>query len=151
MIWDSHFALTGLMLYPQYLELRFNKLTRQLITATFIMNTCLMLPIFMFIPSLAFSQGLLHTLILQKFRNYRSCFSLSVTGMNIHLINTVVCSICVFYTMLGGIKAVVWTDVVQGGIMLFSVILVGVLGTSQTGGLTTVIDKASAGGRLQLE
>lgn len=71
--------------------------------------------------------------------------------MNIHLINTVVCSICVFYTMLGGIKAVVWTDVVQGGIMLFSVILVGVLGISQTGGLTTVIDKASAGGRLQLE
>lgn len=71
--------------------------------------------------------------------------------MNIHLINTIVSSICVFYTMLGGIKAVVWTDVVQGGIMLFSVILVGVLGTAQTGGLTTVIENASAGGRLQLE
>ncbi|KAH8418033.1 hypothetical protein KR222_010828, partial [Zaprionus bogoriensis] len=114
----------------EYLELRFSKLTRQLITATFVMNACLMLPVYMFIPSLAFSQ---------------------VTGMNVHHINMVVSSICVFYTMLGGIKAVVWTDVVQGGIMLSSVVLVGILGTAQTGGLSTVIENASAGGRLHLD
>ncbi|KAM8706331.1 hypothetical protein ACLKA7_010585 [Drosophila subpalustris] len=114
----------------EYLEARFSKLTRQLVTATFIMNSCLMLPVFMFIPSLAFSQ---------------------VTGMNIHQINVIVSSICVFYTMLGGIKAVVWTDVVQGCIMLLSVVLVGVLGVMRTGGLDSVIENASQGGRLSLD
>ncbi|XP_064551030.1 sodium-coupled monocarboxylate transporter 2-like [Drosophila montana] len=114
----------------EYLEIRFSKLTRQLVTATFVMNSCLMLPVFMFLPSLAFSQ---------------------VTGMNIHLINAMVSSICVFYTMLGGIKAVVWTDVVQGGIMLISVIMVGVLGTMQAGGFSSVLENASNGGRLNFD
>ncbi|XP_030080602.1 sodium-coupled monocarboxylate transporter 1-like [Drosophila hydei] len=114
----------------EYLELRFNKRTRHFVTLTFIMNQLLMLPVYMFIPALAFSQ---------------------VTGVNIHLINVVVSSICVFYTMLGGIKAVVWTDVVQGGVMLFSVIMVAVLGTMQTGGLATVLDYASEGGRMDFD
>lgn len=74
-----------------------------------------------------------------------------VTGINIHLINILVCSICVVYTMLGGIKAVVWTDVVQGAIMLISVLLVGVLGTMQAGGLSSVLESAAKGGRLNFE
>ncbi|XP_062126676.1 sodium-coupled monocarboxylate transporter 1-like [Drosophila sulfurigaster albostrigata] len=111
----------------EYLELRFNKRTRQLITMTFILNQFLMLPVYMFVPSLAFSQ---------------------VTGVNIHLINVVVSSVCVFYTMLGGIKAVVWTDVVQAGVMLISVVMVGVLGTMRTGGLSTVLEYATEGGRM---
>ncbi|XP_034484338.1 sodium-coupled monocarboxylate transporter 2-like [Drosophila innubila] len=114
----------------EYLELRFNKRTRQLVTMTFILNQFLMLPVYMFIPSLAFSQ---------------------VTGVNIHLINVVVSSICVFYTMLGGIKAVVWTDVVQAAVMLISVLMVGVLGTMRTGGLGTVIEYATEGGRMNFD
>ncbi|EDV90551.1 GH14124 [Drosophila grimshawi] len=114
----------------EYLEMRFNKFTRKVVTATFVMNSCLMLPVFMFIPSLAFSQ---------------------VTGWNIHVINALVSSICVFYTMLGGIKAVVWTDVIQGGTMLISVLMVGVLGTMQTGGLSSVMENASAGGRFNFD
>lgn len=74
-----------------------------------------------------------------------------MTGINIHLINIVVSSVCVCYTMLGGIKAVVWTDVVQGAIMLISVLLVGVLGTIQAGGLGSVLENASKGGRLNFE
>ncbi|KAH8311680.1 hypothetical protein KR044_007468 [Drosophila immigrans] len=114
----------------EYLEMRFNKRTRQLVTMTFILNQFLMLPVYMFIPSLAFSQ---------------------VTGVNIHLINVVVSSICVFYTMLGGIKAVVWTDVVQAGVMLISVVMVGVLGTMRTGGLSTVLEYAKEGGRMNFD
>ncbi|KAH8382273.1 hypothetical protein KR009_002597, partial [Drosophila setifemur] len=114
----------------EYLEMRFNKRTRQLVTLTFVMNSFLMLPVYMFIPSLAFSQ---------------------VTGLNIHLINIMVSSICIFYTMLGGIKAVVWTDVVQGGIMLLSVVAVGVLGTIRSGGISTVMEYASEGGRFNFD
>ncbi|EDV52922.1 sodium-coupled monocarboxylate transporter 2 [Drosophila erecta] len=114
----------------EYLEMRFSKRTRQLVTVTFVLNQFLMLPVYMFVPSLAFSQ---------------------VTGYNIHLINTVVSSICVFYTMLGGIKAVVWTDVVQGGVMLISVILVAILGIRNTGGLINVLGDANEGGRFNFD
>ncbi|XP_053962139.1 sodium-coupled monocarboxylate transporter 1 [Anastrepha ludens] len=113
----------------EYLEKRYNKLTCQLVTCTFILNAFLLLPVIIFIPAMAFAQ---------------------VTGINIHIVNAVVCSICVFYTMLGGIKAVVWTDVLQGGIMLSSVVLVGILGTFKTGGLGKVFEYASDGGRMDL-
>lgn len=44
-------------LFEKYLEMRFNRRTRQFVTMTFILNQFLMLPVYMFIPSLAFSQG----------------------------------------------------------------------------------------------
>ncbi|XP_073828190.1 sodium-coupled monocarboxylate transporter 2-like [Musca autumnalis] len=111
----------------EYLQMRFDKRTRKLITASFVFNAFLMLPVYIFVPALAFSQ---------------------VTGINIHLINAIVCSICIFYTMLGGIKAVVWTDVVQAGIMVTSVVLVGIMGTIKVGGLGKVFELAEEGGRL---
>jgi len=39
--------------------MRFSKRTRQLVTITFIINQFLMLPVYMFVPSLAFSQGIM--------------------------------------------------------------------------------------------
>ncbi|KAH8276206.1 hypothetical protein KR026_004595 [Drosophila bipectinata] len=111
----------------EYLEMRFSRKVRVLQTFIFIATLFFMLPIFIFVPSLAFSQ---------------------VTGYNVHIINTIVCGICVFYTMFGGIKAVVWTDVIQAAIMVISVILVGVLGAHRVGGLSEVLRIAGEGGRL---
>ncbi|XP_030369982.1 sodium-coupled monocarboxylate transporter 2 [Scaptodrosophila lebanonensis] len=111
----------------EYLELRFDRNTRQWQTLIFVVFLFLMLPIFIFLPSLAFSQ---------------------VTGFNVHIINSIVCSICVFYTMFGGIKAVVWTDVVQAAVMVGSVVLVGILGTNNVGGFAEVVRIAGAGERL---
>lgn len=74
-----------------------------------------------------------------------------MTGVNIHLINIIVSSVCVFYTMLGGVKAVVWTDVVQAAVMLISVIMVAIFGISEAGGLSTVLDHATEGGRMNFE
>ncbi|KAH8408354.1 hypothetical protein KR215_003465 [Drosophila sulfurigaster] len=113
----------------EYLELRFNSATRKLQTFIFVMTGLFMLPIFIFLPSLAFAQ---------------------VTGYNVHIINTIICSICIFYTMIGGIKAVVWTDVVQAAVMVISVVLVGILGTISLGGLGQVLDIADKGGRLEV-
>lgn len=53
-----------------------------------------------------------------------------------------------FFSLKGGIKAVVWTDVVQGVIMLSSVAIVGILGTHKVGGLSKVFEYANQGGRL---
>lgn len=45
------------MFLLKYLEMRFNKRTRQMVTASFILNSCLMLPVYVFVPALAFAQG----------------------------------------------------------------------------------------------
>ncbi|XP_055850583.1 sodium-coupled monocarboxylate transporter 2-like [Episyrphus balteatus] len=113
----------------EYLQLRFNKQTRQLVTFSFVFTAFLLCPVFTFIPALAFSQ---------------------VTGFNIHLINATVCSICVFYTMFGGIKAVVWTDVIQASVMVLSIILVSIMGIVAIGGIDKVFERAYDGGRLDI-
>lgn len=52
--------------------------------------------------------------------------------------------------MLGGIKAVVWTDVVQGSIMVASVLAVAILGIMKLGGISEVFNRAYQTGRLDL-
>lgn len=113
----------------EYLEHRFSATVRKIITALYILTSILVAPITIYIPSLAFSQA---------------------TGVNVHLINGIVCSVGVFYTMLGGIKAVVWTDVIQAAIMLFSSLLICVVGVMAVGGIGAVWKIAADGDRLEL-
>lgn len=50
----------------------------------------------------------------------------------------------------GGLKAVVWTDSVQTGIMFIGVVLVAVAGTVAVGGVTSVSEIAKKTGRFDL-
>lgn len=53
------------------------------------------------------------------------------------------------YTALGGMKAVIWTDVIQFGTVMGGIILIIVVGTLNVpGGAAHVIDIAKAGGKL---
>lgn len=83
-----------------------------------------------YIPSLAFNQ---------------------VTGVNIHVTTWFVVIICVFYTCVGGLKAVVWTDVVQTFSMFGALILVAVKGTMdlKDGGIDSVLSNALKTSRLE--
>ncbi|XP_037039646.1 sodium-coupled monocarboxylate transporter 1-like isoform X2 [Bradysia coprophila] len=112
-----------------YLEMRFSKSVRTIVTISYILTSLLMLPIGSFIPSIAFS---------------------AVTGGNIHVINASVSAVCVFYTMLGGIKAVVWTDVIQAGVMLFSLIFILIMSVTKVGDVAEVLDRAIEGNRLHM-
>ncbi|XP_055716531.1 sodium-coupled monocarboxylate transporter 2 [Phlebotomus papatasi] len=112
----------------EYLEMRFSARIRHIITITFMANCYFLLPIILFIPAIALSQ---------------------VTGINVHLINTVACSVCVIYTMLGGIKAVVWTDVIQGSIMVFASLVILIYGIREVGGISEVIDRNIIGDRIE--
>lgn len=76
-------------------------------------------------------------------------FSGPVTGVNIHVITPLVCCICVFYTCVGGLKAVVWTDVVQTFSMFGALILVAVKGTLDLGGADIVINNAWETNRIE--
>ncbi|GJQ68442.1 hypothetical protein Trydic_g17027 [Trypoxylus dichotomus] len=89
----------------------------------------LFLPIVIYIPALALGQ---------------------VTNLNTHLITPIVCGVCIFYTTLGGLKAVVWTDVIQFGVMLASMLTVFIVGIRKDGGFTNVIKNSYYGGRLDI-
>lgn len=51
--------------------------------------------------------------------------------------------------MQGGIKAVVWTDVIQIMLMYGTLILIVVKGTASVGGLSVVIERNFASGRFE--
>lgn len=56
--------------------------------------------------------------------------------------------VCVFYTFVGGIKAVVHTDAWQTLVMFLSVLAVAILGTFYANGMEKLFDDAAKGERL---
>ncbi|XP_055547206.1 sodium-coupled monocarboxylate transporter 1-like isoform X1 [Wyeomyia smithii] len=111
----------------EYLQLRFDKRMRLLGSLLFTLALLLWLPIVVYVPALAFNQ---------------------VSGVNIHVITPIVCLVCIFYTSVGGVRAVVWTDVIQTAIMVGAMIIVIVKGTIDVGGLGVVIERNSIGQRF---
>lgn len=73
-----------------------------------------------------------------------------MTGISIHKITPLVVSICIFYTCLGGLKAVVWTDVVQITIMYGTLLLIAIKGTINVGGISEVFEKNIESGRFEI-
>ncbi|XP_032776975.2 sodium-coupled monocarboxylate transporter 1 [Daphnia magna] len=101
----------------QYLELRFNHIVRRIASVLYIIKQLFYMAIVVYAPSLALKQ---------------------VTGINVYLSVGVMLGVCTFYTALGGIKAVVWTDTLQIFVMYGSFITVLVKGINDAGGLGTV-------------
>lgn len=102
----------------QYLERRFKSvLLRKLASALVILQTCLYMGIVLYGPSLALG---------------------SVTGLPVWLSIVLNGVVCAFYTALGGIKAVVWTDVVQMILMVSGFLMVIIKGCIMVGGVSTV-------------
>lgn len=65
-------------------------------------------------------------------------------GMDYHLGMVIIAATTVLYTLVGGFLAVSWTDVVQGLMMLVSLIAVPVVGIIHVGGLGNLIDEINA-------
>ncbi|XP_026299985.1 sodium-coupled monocarboxylate transporter 1 isoform X1 [Apis mellifera] len=112
LVYAPVFVALGLNSVYEYLEIRFNRGVRILISLIFLIDVVLYQSIVVYVPALALNQ---------------------VSGIDVHLIGIIVCLICMFYTVLGGIKAVVWTDALQVGIMVAGVLTVSILGTYQIG------------------
>ncbi|XP_046998003.1 sodium-coupled monocarboxylate transporter 1-like [Schistocerca americana] len=110
----------------EYLERRFSRIIRVLASGLFTLNMVLHLPLYLYTPAICFSQ---------------------VTGVSVHWITPVICVMCILYTMLGGLKAVVWTDFLQSGVTLMAFIAVLVFGLVGAGGFSQVWQAASDGGR----
>ncbi|XP_050685536.1 sodium-coupled monocarboxylate transporter 1-like [Leptidea sinapis] len=113
----------------EYLELRFNRHVRAVASILFLLDEVLFLPMVVYVPALAFNQ---------------------LTGVNVFIVAGIMVLICGIYTVLGGLRAVVWTDSVQTGVMFIGVVLVATAGTLAVGGVTNVLSVAEASGRLEL-
>ncbi|KAK4876943.1 hypothetical protein RN001_009449 [Aquatica leii] len=113
----------------EYLEIRFNRKIRLLSSIFCVFQMLLLNPIYVFIPTLALAQ---------------------VTGFPLHAISISVCTICIFYTTIGGLKAVVWTDTLQTFVMYFSFLIIFIKGVYISDGLTNIWNTSFKGDRLDV-
>ncbi|XP_068908730.1 sodium-coupled monocarboxylate transporter 2-like [Tenebrio molitor] len=113
----------------EYLERRFDHKTRLLASFLYVLATLLANPVIVYVAALAFS---------------------TATGLKMHLVVPVVCCICVFYTSIGGVKTVIWTDAFQFIFTVGALMFVFVLGVRSSGGFSEVWTKALNGERLNL-
>jgi solute carrier family 5 (sodium-coupled monocarboxylate transporter), member 8/12 len=72
-----------------------------------------------------------------------------MTDISIHKITPVVMAVCLFYCCLGGMKAVVYTDLIQIIVMYGTLIVIAVKGTLNAGGFVNVIEKNLESGRFE--
>lgn len=109
----------------EYLEKRFNVVARLLGSVMFILLQFGRIGIVLLLPSLALSM---------------------VTGINLYACIAVIGVLCIVYTVLGGIEAVIWTDVIQVIVLMGGAILCLILIPLQIPGgmdVTNIIDSAN--------
>ncbi|XP_026547468.1 sodium/iodide cotransporter-like, partial [Notechis scutatus] len=115
------FYRLGLTSTYEYLELRFSKKVRLCGTVQYIIATVLYTGIVIYAPALILNQ---------------------VTGLDIWASLLSTGTICTFYTTIGGMKAVIWTDVFQVFVMLSGFVAILIQGTLLVGGPGQVLSIA---------
>ncbi|KAL7058338.1 hypothetical protein AAHC03_016990 [Spirometra sp. Aus1] len=111
----------------QYFEMRFGVVAKILATITFIIQTVFYVGASLFAPAVALS---------------------AMTGANLLLTILGTGALTTFYTAMGGLKAVVWTDVIQLVIMMIGMIMVLVMGLISVGGPVTMWKTALMDGKI---
>ncbi|KAJ8316536.1 hypothetical protein KUTeg_005908 [Tegillarca granosa] len=71
-----------------------------------------------------------------------------VTGLSLELSIVAIGLVCTFYTALGGLRAVVWTDTFQTFVVMAGLIAIIVQGSIDLGGFEQVWNIADTGGRI---
>ncbi|XP_070835603.1 solute carrier family 5 member 6 isoform X1 [Chaetodon trifascialis] len=111
----------------QYLELRFSKAVRICGTLTFIFQMVIYMGVCVYTPAFA----------LNTVTGFELWGAVLATGL-----------VCTLYTTVGGLKAVIWTDVFQTLVMFAGQLAVIVVGVQQTGGVSEVWRKVWEGNRI---
>ncbi|XP_035685240.1 sodium-coupled monocarboxylate transporter 1-like [Branchiostoma floridae] len=118
----------GLTSTYEYLEIRFSKPVRLLCTVLFVINMLVYMGLVLYTPSLALN---------------------AVTGLTLWGAVLGMGFVCTFYTALGGMKAVMWTDTFQVFVMVAGFLAVIIQGTIEAGGPTRVWELNRQGQRLE--
>ncbi|KAM6354692.1 sodium-dependent multivitamin transporter [Podargus strigoides] len=111
----------------EYLELRFNKTVRVFGTVTFIFQMVIYMGVVLYAPALALN---------------------AVTGFDLWSAVLTIGLVCTLYTTLGGLKAVIWTDVFQTLVMLAGQLAVITVGAQRVGGMARVWRLAQQEGKV---
>lgn len=74
----------------------------------------------------------------------------ALTGLNKNWSILLVGLVCIFYSTIGGMKAVVFTDVFQSILMYAAVLAIIISGTIFAGGFPEIFRAADEGGRLEI-
>ncbi|XP_042273835.1 sodium/iodide cotransporter [Thunnus maccoyii] len=121
------FFQLGITSTNQYLKMRFGRGMQLLGSVQFLVATLLYTGIVIYAPALILNQA---------------------TGLNmwVSLFSTGI--ICTLYTTLGGMKAVIWTDVFQIIVMLLGFVAIFIQGTVLVGGPALVLEIAYNGSRI---
>jgi Na+/proline symporter len=83
---------------------------------------------------------------------YAPALALSaVTGISKWYAIIILGVVCTLYCTIGGIKAVLWTDVFQASLMLTAMLAIIIKGSIDVGGLGVVWERARSGGRLEFD
>ncbi|GIY33833.1 sodium-coupled monocarboxylate transporter 1 [Caerostris darwini] len=112
----------------EYLELRFHSSVRTIGAIVFTLHMLMYMPVVLYAPALALSE---------------------VTGIRIWTAVLSIGLVCTFYTSIGGMKAVVWTDFFQALMMYASILIIVVKGTIDLGGFDVVWERSFRGGRIE--
>ncbi|KAF8796439.1 Sodium-coupled monocarboxylate transporter 1 like protein [Argiope bruennichi] len=113
----------------EFLEMRFGKCTKYTVSALFIIQMVLYMSSVLYASVLALT---------------------AVTDVSTEIIITVCGLTCTFYCFMGGLKAVLWSDVFQGILMFVYIIIVYTFGITEVGGIGEVVRRAETGDRIKL-
>ncbi|MEG1410209.1 MAG: sodium/solute symporter [Terrisporobacter sp.] len=97
----------------EYIELRLGNKTRMISVLAFMANSLIQVSSMVFIPSL----------VLNRF-----------TGISIHVIIPIIVVTAILYTLIGGIKAVIWTDALQM-LVIWGGVIGGIIYTFSNSGI----------------
>ncbi|CAF0966719.1 unnamed protein product [Rotaria sordida] len=129
-VFMPRFRQLGLTSIYEYLEKRFDKKVRLTASITFMTYQLIYMAIVLYAPALALSQ---------------------TTGLNIWVSVVSIGVICTFYSSVGGLKAVIWTDVLQSVVMLGGLLPAIIQGLILVGGFKRVFTIADKGGRIEFD
>ncbi|XP_075046851.1 sodium/iodide cotransporter [Mixophyes fleayi] len=115
------FYRLGITSTYHYLEMRFSRSVRLCGTIQFLVATMLYTGIVIYAPALILNQ---------------------VTGLDIWASLFSTGAICTFYTSVGGMKAVIWTDVFQVLVMISGLFAIAIRGALLVGGASDVLEIA---------
>uniref|UniRef100_A0A6E8VIC7 Sodium-dependent multivitamin transporter n=1 Tax=Anopheles coluzzii TaxID=1518534 RepID=A0A6E8VIC7_ANOCL len=113
----------------EYLEKRFGKKTRLAASLAYTLQMILYMGIAVYAPALA----------LQAVTGLDQAYSILAIG-----------GICTFYSTIGGMKAVLFTDVFQSVLMFAAIYAVIICAAVKAGGLAPIWEAASEGARLEI-
>ncbi|XP_067005284.1 putative sodium-dependent multivitamin transporter [Anabrus simplex] len=113
-----------------YLELRFGQVARLVASLAFTIQMVLYMGIVLYAPALTME---------------------AVMGINKEVAVLVVGLVCTFYSTIGGMKAVVITDVFQSLLMFAAVFLICIKGAIDAGGVSEVWRIANEHGRIEFD